>query len=186
MLLKDYVLLNLGRITPAEANAWQADMAARRRVDACRDLLAFWRPRSEEGEFRPGQVVAAPILSLARFMEDLAPAEVQQGLIQAAREALTTLGAALDATGLSAGGRRLGSVAVESAGRVATGTVVLEINSEPGMDAISLARLVGREVDPGAVANAVAYHFVQVFGFAQASKHPVAYEESMRPKLGGG
>jgi hypothetical protein len=33
-----------------------------------------------------------------------------------------------------------------------------------------------------AVANALAHYVEQAFGYAQASEHPVAFEESMRPK----
>jgi hypothetical protein len=45
----------------------------------------------------------------------------------------------------------------------------------------SLLMVLGGHEAP-AVANALAHYVEQAFGYAQASEHPVAFEESMRPK----
>lgn len=155
MLLKEYLLLNLGQVTPAEARAWERDMTARRQVDASRDLLAFWRPKAEEEGYRPGQVVAVPIVSLKRFGGDMTEAEFRTRLDEAVQRTLQHFQAGPAAAQVKA---------VAQAG-VAVGEVVLTLPN----------RL------PAVVSNGFAYHFEEAFGYAQASKHPVAYEESLRP-----
>lgn len=83
MLLREYMLLNLGRTSLAEARRWQGEMAGRRRLDACRDILAFWRPRQEER-----QVVGFALFHPHRFTGALTLPAFQAGLEQALREAL--------------------------------------------------------------------------------------------------
>lgn len=151
MLLKEYLLLNLGQAGVAEVRAWQADMGARRRAEASRDLLAFWRPQA-------GQVVALPIISLKRFGGDMTEAEFRAGLEEAVRRTLAHFGAVVGATAVKA----------EAGAGVAVGEAVLELPDRV----------------PAVVSNAFAYHFEELFGYAQASKHPVAYEESLRPTEG--
>jgi hypothetical protein len=52
--------------------------------------------------------------------------------------------------------------------------------SLPGASAGTGSDIAGREVNLKVLTNAIAYQFEQVFGYAQAAQHPVAYEESLR------
>jgi hypothetical protein len=176
MLLREYLLLDLGRTTAAEAGAWQADMVLRRQADACRDLLAFWRPREADGS----QLLAYPVASLKRFTETVPLEAFVTGLLDAAQEALRVslrLEAAPAGDRLEAGGQAVCTVSAERHGEVAAARLELDL--------AALQTLLGsdREVNVKVLTNAIAYHFEQAFGYAQAAKHPVAYEESMRPKL---
>lgn len=184
MLLKEYLLLNLGRIIAAEAQSWREVMAVRRQADASRDLLAFWRPRVVEAGARPGQLMAMPVLSLHRFMGPLTPAHFQDGLIAAAQRALADFGITAQPQAKKAGlwveNRAICGVATEVNKGVGSGILMIEVNTTPRETAVTMAELLGREVETGAVANALAYRFEEEFGYQQASQHPVAYEESLR------
>ena len=170
MLLREYLLLNLGRITPADARAWLADMTARRRVDACRDLLCFWQPREAEGEFGPDQLAAYAVVGWGRQATVDPVAGFVSGLHEAVRRALAHYGVEAGVyakgSGLFAGDRQMGSVRVSVHGGVAVGLLVVEL---AGLQAAVLR-------------NAIAYHFEEQLGYQPAATHPVAYEESMRPQ----
>lgn len=184
MLLKEYLLLNLGRIIAAEAQSWREAMETRRRVDACRDLLAFWRPRVVEANSRPGQLMAIPIVSLHRFMGEVTPAHFQDGLIAAAQRALADFGITAKPQAAKAGlwveNRAICGVATEVDKGVGSGLLMIEVNTPPRESAVTMAELLGREVAMDAVANAVSYRFEEEFGYQPAAQHPVAYEESLR------
>ncbi|MDB4896153.1 MAG: hypothetical protein JWN15_2415 [Firmicutes bacterium] len=176
MLLREYLLLDLGHMTAAEAGAWQGDMVRRREADACRDLLAFWRPRQAAGV----QLFAYPVASLKRFTQTIPLEAFVTGLLDAAQEALLValrLEAARAGNRLEAGGQAVCTVSAERHGEVAAGRLALDL--------AALQTLLGsdRELNVKVLTNAIAYHFEQAFGYAQAAQHPVAYEESMRPKL---
>lgn len=176
MLLREYLLLNLGRLAPEAVRTWQNDMIARRQVDATRDLLAFWRTEVEGRQ----ALVALPVISLRRFMRTLPVADVAAGMLEAAGQAFAEYDLATEPSavgeGLSCGGRSLCTLTVEAHGDVAAGRLALDV--------ATLQELSGREVDRSALSHAVAYYFEQRFGYAAAAQHPVAREESFRP-IGG-
>lgn len=176
MLLKDYLLLNLGRVTPDEARRWQAEMAARRRMDASRDLLAFWRPMANEGRAHVGQLVACAIFHPYRFDGELTLLELRQGLVEAVRVTLAGLGLEAGVYGneVWVGETLMARVECLRDEGVLLGEVYIEM--------LTIWEFLLREVPPAQLANAVAYHTEQLFGYAQAAIHPVAYEEQMRPR----
>jgi lipoate-protein ligase B len=184
MLLKEYLLLNLGRVIAAEAQSWRETMETRRRADASRDLLAFWRPRVVEAGARPGQLMAIPVLSLHRFMGEVTPAHFKDGLLSVAQRALADFAITAEPRVAKAGlwveNRAICSIATEVHKDVGSGLLMIEVNTDRRPNAVTMAELLGREVDTNAVANAVAYRFEEAFGYQQAAQHPVAYEESMR------
>jgi hypothetical protein len=177
MLLREYLLLDLGRMTAAEAGAWQGDMVLRRQADACRDLLAFWRPREADG----AQLLAYPVASLKRFTQTVPLEAFVTGLLDAVQEAMRVAlrVEAAPAAGdrLEAGGQAVCTVSAELHGEVAAGRLAVDL--------AALQTLLGsdRELNVKVLTNAIAFHFEQAFGYAQAAQHPVAYEESLRPKL---
>jgi hypothetical protein len=173
MLLREYLLLDLGRMTDAEAGAWQADMVARRQVDACRDLLAFWRPRAGD------HLYVYPVVSLKRFTRSVPLEAFTAGLRDSVLEALRVaihLEAQPAGDSIRAGGRRVCTVSAELHGDVAAGRLTLDLAALQQVDGRE------REVNVKVLTNAVAYHFELLFGYAPAAQHPVAYEESLRPK----
>lgn len=167
MLLKDYLLLNLGRLTLSEARRWQAEMAVRIRMDGSRDILAFWQPWTIEGILHPGQLVGFALFDPRRFMGELQLQELQAGLTEALREVLAGFGLEAAAHG--------SEVRVES---LRDDGVLL---GEVYMDLAALGELLRRELPPRQLSNAVAYFVEQHFGYAQSALHPVAFEEQMRP-----
>lgn len=172
MLLKDYLLLHLGRITAEDARRWQAEMAARRRADASRDLLAFWQPGEAEGA---AQLIAMAIVDPSRLGGSMGLDEFRDGLTGAVAEAFSLFG--LDAIpqddAVRVGERPLGRVTGAQEDGILLGEVAIDLR--PMRD------LLGREVPPKQVANALAYQIEQRFGYAPAAVHPVAFEEQMRP-----
>lgn len=176
MLLKDYLLLNLGRMTPGEARRWKEEMSARRRIDASRDLFAFWQPQEGEGLAHVGQLVAAAIFHPYRFMGELSLSELRAGLAEAVRQALAGLGLEAGTCGgeVWVGATPMARVECLRDDGVLLGEIYLEM--------LLIGEFLMREVPPAQLANAVAYHMEQLFGYAQSSLHPVAYEEQMRPR----
>ncbi len=185
ILLQDYLLLDLGRAPLLEVESWQRDMAARRRAEASRDLLAFWRPKEAEGGYRNGQLVALPIVGLRRFPQDLTPEQVLDGLLEAVRKALEHFGIQAEElparTGLTTGGRRIATLTGTGEDGVVHARLTLALTGEAGEGEATVQEVLGRELEPRLVADAIAWHVEQAFGYAQAAQHPVAYEESMRP-----
>lgn len=147
MLLREYLLLHLGRISESDAAKWLSEMTTRRKADASRDLLAFGRPAE-------GHLTAFPVLGLNRFRTPLTLDEVRSGLERVVVEVRSHYPDVA-----------LRAVTLAEDAQVASGIVVLDLGGH----------------EPAAVSNAFAYHFEQAFGYAQAAKHPVAYEESLRP-----
>ncbi len=176
MLLKEYLLLNLGRITLGEARRWQAEMSARRLIDASRDLLAFWQPRADDEPARNGQLVGFAVFSSHRFMGEMELAELQDGLTLAVQRAIGEFGLHAEVSGrrILTGQALLARVECRWDDAVLLGEVYLE--------ALTVWEYLLREVPVPQLANAVAYHVEQVFGYAPAAVHPVAYEEQMRSK----
>lgn len=183
MLLHEYLLLDLGRVDSTAVVAWLQDMEARRRAEASRDLLALWRP---EENF--GRVIAMPIMGLHRFGGDISPQEFTFGLTQAAGKALQDFGITPQGGGEQAqwqvDGRPICRILAGAREGVGTGSVLLEVNTAGDEELQSMARVLGRPLDLRAVGNAFAFRFEEVFGFAQAAMHPVAYEERLRPPSG--
>lgn len=176
MLLKDYLLLNLGWMTPGEARRWKEEMAARRRIDASRDLLAFWQPLASEGLAHVGQLVAVAIFHPYRFVGELSLPELRAGLAEAVRQSLAGLGLEVGTYGgeVWAGETPMARVECLRDDGVLLGEIYLEM--------LLIGEFLMREIPPAQLSNAVAYHIEQLFGYAQAAIHPVAYEEQMRPQ----
>jgi hypothetical protein len=173
MLLRDYLLLDLGRVSQAEAGSWRADMTARRQVDASRDLLAFWRALDADTP----RLMACAIISLRRFPRAMPLAEFRAGLLEAVRQVLAQgydLSPAPAGDSLRAGDRTVAGLSVEQHGEVATASLAIFAGA--------IGEILGGELNLQVLANAVACQFEQAFDYAQAAKHPVACEESLRPR----
>lgn len=188
MLLKQYLLLNLGTVGLADALGWLDDMTRRRRQDACRDLLAFWQPREPGEAVLPGQLMVYAVVKFGR-LESVEPvARLVGGLQEAARRALGDFGVRAEPVpgrpGLQVGGLTVCSLVVSARDGLAVGRVRLEAGNRPGPGAVTVAQLVGRPVRPAALANAFAYHYQDLLGYEPAAVHPVAYEEAMRGQRG--
>jgi hypothetical protein len=154
MLLRDYLLLNMGKTNPADALAWRTDMTVRRRIDATRDLLCFWRPDRSGAGFEPGTLVAFMVMGARlTFGLELSVGVVAAELTQAAGKALAAMGT--------------------------PGEPAVHADREDGV-VLGQAVLPLGEAHAGALANALAFYLEEAFAYAPAAKHPVAYEESLR------
>lgn len=156
MLLKEYLLLHMGRLAPVAAQRWQAEMAARRRIGAAQDLLCFWQPAYAAVGFEPGTLVAFAVVGARlAFGRELTSGVLAAGLVEAGRKALA-----------ATGGTGEPVAEVRAVEEVVLGQVVLPLG----------------ELPERALASAVAYYFEEEFGYAPADRHPVAQEESLHPE----
>ncbi|MFZ5816467.1 MAG: hypothetical protein ACOY93_14390 [Bacillota bacterium] len=176
LLLKDYWLLNLGRLTLQEARRWQMEMAARRRFNASRDLLAFWQPQTQDGLSNVGQLVAFAIFHPYRLSGELTLEELRIGLTEAVRQTLADFGlqGGIGGNQVWVNDRTMARVECMRDDGVLLGEVYIE--------ALLISEFLMKGIPSGQLSNGVAFHIEEIFGYAASALHPVAYEEQMRPQ----